>query len=148
MDALNDEFVNYQLLETDDIPPEVWKTAKERKPEDEEMPSFVKMDVIWAYLGKKKSSDGCGLRFANLAKVAEIVLVIPHSNAGEERVFSLIRLNRTSYRSSLSLDGTLSSILTVKMHNPEPCHKFEPPRCMLESAKKATRLYNQQKKKK
>lgn len=41
------------------------------------------------------------------------------SSAAEERVFSLVRLNKTPYRSSLSLNGTLSSILTVKLHNPE-----------------------------
>ncbi len=36
-----------------------------------------------------KSSDG-NLLFGRLAKVALLVLIIPHSNAEEERVFSLV----------------------------------------------------------
>ena len=36
----------------------------------------------------------------------------------------------------------LSSIRTVKMHNPEPCYRFEPPDEMLEKSKKATWEYN------
>ena len=101
------------------------------------------MDVIWAFLGVLKNHDGCKLRFPNLSKIARLVLVLPHSNAGEERVFSMIRLNKTPYRSCLGLDGTLSSILTVKLHNPEPCYKFEPSNEILRNSKKATWQYNQ-----
>ena len=46
-------------------------------------------------------------------------LVLPHSNAGLERLFSIIRKNKTDMRSSLKLDGTLSSILSIKTDNPE-----------------------------
>lgn len=88
-----------------------------------------------------KSVDGCQLRFANLSRIALLVLVLPHSNAGEERIFSLIRLNKTTYRSCLSLDGTLSSILTVKTHISDSS-KFDPSKEMLDKAKKATRQYN------
>ena len=51
---------------------------------------------------------------SNPSKIAKVVLFIPHSNAGEERVFSLIRKDKTQFRPNLSLDKTLSSILTVK----------------------------------
>ena len=37
------------------------------------------------------------------------VLTISDSNADEERVFSLIRQNKTDLRSALLLDGTLAS---------------------------------------
>ena len=80
------------------------------------------MDVIWVFLSTKETGDGCKLKFSNLSKVAKLVLTLPHLNAGEERVFSLVRLNKTPYRSSLGLGGTLSSILTVKLHNQEPCY--------------------------
>ena len=53
---------------------------------------------IWIKSGdflQRKSLDGCRLQFENLAKVAEVVLVLPQSNASEERVISLIRLNKT-----------------------------------------------------
>ena len=50
-----------------------------------------------------------------LFQVTKLILVLPHSNAGEERVFSMVRKNKTTFRSSLSMEGTLSSILTVKL---------------------------------
>ena len=34
-------------------------------------------------------------------------MTIPHSNAGKERIFSLVNKNKTPSRSSLALDGTL-----------------------------------------
>lgn len=51
--------------------------------------------------------------FGRLAKIAQLVLVLPHLNADDERGFSLVVLNKT--RNSLVLDGTLSSIMTIKM---------------------------------
>ena len=89
-----------------------------------------------------KTGDSCNLRFFHLSAIARLVLTLPHSNAGEERVFSLVRLNKTPYRSSLGIDGTLSSILTVKMNDIEPCYNFEPTDDMLEKSKKATWEYN------
>ena len=82
------------------------------------------------------------LRFARLAKVALLVLTLPHSNAEEERVFSMITKNKTDFRPNLKLDGTLMSILSVKLANPEPCQKYEPPKAVIETAKKATMEYN------
>ena len=48
-----------------------------------------------------------------LCDVAKTVLILPHSNAREERVFSLIRKNKTAFRLSLQVDGTLDSLLTI-----------------------------------
>ena len=97
------------------------------------------MDVIWGFISTMKTGDGCKLRFSLLSRV---------SNAEEERVFSLVCLNKTPYRSSLDLEGTLSSILTVKMSNPEPCYEFGPSDSMLEYSKKATYEYNKEHRKK
>ena len=107
-----DEFVDYQLLKSTDILDDTWKVANVQV-EKEEMQT-VRPDAIWNFLVSMKSADGCRPRFANLAKVAKLVLVRLHSNAGEERLFSVVRLNKTSYRSAVSLDGTLSRIMTVK----------------------------------
>ena len=74
--------------------------------------------------------------------MAQLVLTLPHSNAEEERVFSLINKNKTKFRPNLSLDGTLSSIVTVKLANPEPSAKFEPPPDVVQTAKKTTMEYN------
>ena len=70
-----------------------------------------------------------------LPRIAVIVLVLPHSNASLERLFSIIRKNKTDMRSSLKLDGTLSSILSMKTHNPESrtlCFKWRPDQDLLE----------------
>ena len=56
-------------------------------------------------------------KFKYLSMVAKLVLCIPHSKAGEERVFNLIKLNKTPSRNSLNLNGTLSSIVQVKLAN-------------------------------
>ena len=73
--------------------------------------------------------------FLLLTKVAKLVLTLPHSNADEERVFFLIRQNKTDFCSSLSLDGTLSSLLTIKMAIEEPCHNYEPPSAVIKLSK-------------
>jgi hypothetical protein len=49
---------------------------------------------------------GCPKKhFLYLSKVAELVLILPHSNAGD----SMVRMNKTDSRYSLKLDGTLSN---------------------------------------
>ena len=80
--------------------------------------------------------------FQRLAAVAKLVLVLPHSNADAEWVFSVVGLNKTKTRNSLALDGTLSSIMTIKMADLEPCFKWEPPSDVLKASKKATGQYN------
>ena len=74
------------------------------------------MDLIWASLDSITSPDGRP-RFPMLGNVAKLVLVLPHSNAKEQRLFSMVK---TAFRPNLKLDGTLSSILTVKLANPNP----------------------------
>ena len=46
--------------------------------------------------------------------VAAVIMTIPHS--GEERIFSLIRKNKTPDTSSLRLDGKISSLMVVKTY--------------------------------
>ena len=59
------------------------------------------MDSIWGHIAALKNIYGSH-RFELLWKVAKLlVLVIPHSNAGEERVFNIIRQNKTPTRSCL-----------------------------------------------
>ena len=50
-------------------------------------------------------------------RIALLALTLPHSNAEEELVFSLVTKNKTKFRPNLKLDGTLSSILTIKLAN-------------------------------
>lgn len=64
-----------------------------------------------------KHPDGL-LKFQRLSEVALLVLTLPHSNAEEERVFSMVTKNKTKVRPNLKVDGILSSILTIKLANP------------------------------
>ena len=48
--------------------------------------------------------------------MAELVLMLLHSNAGGERVFSMVQKNKTGAHESLGFN-TLGSILIVKMSN-------------------------------
>ena len=108
------------MLKKSDIPDEVWESARVNVTEEdedgvveEETASFFRMDSIWAYISSMKLADH-SLKFRRLCKVAKTVLILPHSNAGEERVFS-IKKNKTPFRGSLAVNGTLSSLMTIKL---------------------------------
>ena len=137
MDRLSEEFFNYQMLSSDSIP----KSVKEVVNLEEQDPHRV--DVLWGYLRELKEPGTNNLLFGLLFKVAEVVMTIPHSNAGEERIFSLINKNKTPSRSSLKLNGTLSSLIVVKTHIDDPV-QWTPSEAMLQRAKGATRAYNEQ----
>ena len=62
-------------------------------------------------------------QFDFLFKVAKLVLVLPHSNALEERVFSMVKNNKTPFIASMGFN-TLGSILTVKLANPNAANKI------------------------
>lgn len=144
-EQLFEQFTQYQIMQDSAIPTYVWDDAKVLvKNEGEEQVVYYRMDVLWAYLASKKDLITGQLSFSLLANVAKLVLTLPHSNADEEQVFCLIRQNKTDFRSSLSLDGTLSSIMTVKMASEEPCYKFEPSSEIIRCSKKATWEYNKE----
>ena len=78
-----------------------------------------------------------------LAEVAKLLLVLPHSNVDAERVFFVVGLNKTKTRNTLSLEGTLSSIMIIKMAQLEPkCYKWEPPKSVIKASSSATHRYN------
>lgn len=126
------------MLSDTEIPPEVWAEAKVGE-EDE---TYYQIAVLWEYLCKIQSVGSSEPMLKRLPQVAVSVLVIPHSNASEERVFSMVHKNKTPFRPSLGLDGTLQSILPVRLGIEEPCEKFEPTKDLLVNAKKATWEYN------
>jgi len=140
LNSIEEEFIQYQMLEDNEIPQKVWDAALVVEDKDEDIRKY-RMDIIWSYLSGARTMDGKFL-FKKLAKIALLVLTLPHSNAQEERVFSMVTKNKTKFRPSLGLDGTLSSILTIKLANEKPCFAFEPPQEVLDTAKKATVEYN------
>ena len=102
-----------------------------------------KADTVWNQLGNMRRRDG-QLRFQRLARVAKLVLTMPHSNAADERVFSMIRKNKTPFRPNLDPSETLGSIITIKMEleQQDPSRKFVFPPQLLSAAKSARRKYN------
>ncbi len=138
MERLSEEVNDFMMMEENDIPALV-------KELEENGECKLRSDVIWNHINYMKGLDG-QKRFSRLSKIALLVLTIPHSNAEEERVFSMIRQNKTSFRSSLDEQETLGSIMTIKMelaNQPSPkgaMFKFPP--SILNDAKKATNKYN------
>ena len=125
------------MLISEDIPTTVKESAG-LKPEDAH-----RINVFWGYLRGLKTPGTNACEFDLLFRVAEVIMTIPHSNAGEERIFSMIKKNKTPDRNSLRLDGTLSSLMVVKTHVEDPL-KWKPSVTLLDSAKKATKAYNDQ----
>ncbi|XP_061093937.1 uncharacterized protein LOC133126086 [Conger conger] len=119
-DLLGEEFLSYQTMPMISL-------------QDE-----TEMESFWAEMATRKHKVTGANEFERLAAVAKLVLVLPHSNADAERVFSVVGLNKTNIRNSLALDGTLSSIMTIKMADLEPCFKWEPPSDVIKASKKAT----------
>lgn len=127
MDQLSEEFLSYQMLSSEAIP----KSVKESVNLDDKDPHCV--DVLWGYLRGMKQPGTNDLLLGLLFKVAEVVMTIPHSNAGKERIFSPIN-NPSS--SSLQLNGTLSSLRHTSV-----ILEWTP---SFEKAKVATRAHNEQ----
>ena len=86
-----------------------------------------------------KNSGTESARFPNFFQIVKVVLMIPHSNAGEEHVFSVTHKISHDDRGKLQLERTLSSLVTVKLNLPEtkahPCYAFEPSKTLLQQAK-------------
>ena len=83
INRLNEEFINYQLLSLSNIP----LTIKESANFSEEDPHRV--DMLWGYLRGVKKPGASELAF-DLFSVAEVMMSIPHSNAGEETFCHLL----------------------------------------------------------
>ena len=123
--------MDYPSLTKEEISPETWENAKVGD-------GSFRMDVVWGFLKTI---------LPIFSEIAMSVLVIPHSNAGEERVFSIIRKNKTEFRSRLSLGRSLNSIMIIKSTLPESllkCHEWKPPKALLQKCKSATTAYNEE----
>lgn len=145
-DDIFDEFCDYQTMNDQCIGENAFKEAKviDGEQDGEELFHY-RMDVLWWHISNLNVPGTATKRFPCLQKLAELVLVLPHSNAGEERLFSIVRKNKTESRASLKLEGTLSNLLAMKLHYPEqvtPCFQWVPSEALLDSSKKAASAYN------
>ena len=133
---LSEEFLDYRQLNDHDISDSVRQNACTM---DDDRNKHYRVDILWGYISQMKGCIGKH-RLDILFKVIKLVLVLPHSNASEERVFSIVRKNKTTFPASMEFNN-LGSILTVKLANPNAT-KFKPDKALLKSAKSATWEYN------
>ena len=138
--GIYDEFMDYQTLPDESFHKNAWEEAKVIEGHDgngDEMYHY-KIDILWWHLNQTDIPGSKSKQFKLLPKIAEIVLVLPHSNAEAERLFSIVRKNMTDNHSCLKLDGSRSGILAMKSHYPEsriPCHKWVPEEDIMKAAK-------------
>ena len=97
----------YQATVKGDVPENILEEAFVK---DTPAPDQYRMGMVWGYLWQ---------RFPVLCEIALAILVVPHSNAVDESLFSMIRKNKTEFRSSLDLSKSLNSVMRVKMDLPE-----------------------------
>ena len=107
-DSLTEEFNKYQLLRDSDIPDHVMESCKTDRGD-------LKLDSLCSFIGQMKDHAENALLFPRLWKVVRLILTIPYSNAEEERVFSIVRKNKTFLRPRLDPEETLASIVAVKL---------------------------------
>ena len=136
LEHLTQEVHDYVTVDKEELPKPGRELAKAKQGS-----SRLRPDIVWGHLQEMTTLDGRKC-FPMLSKVALLVLTIPHSNAGEERVFSMIKKNLTSLRSCLDQEETLGSIMTIKMESLNSPEGINLPPNVLKAAKSATRLYN------
>ena len=142
-----DEFCDCKTLTDEEIGRKAWDEAKviDGYTEDSEEVFHYCMDILWWHVAHMPLPESSIRRFQHLHKVTEAVLVIGHNNAAEECLFSMVYKNKTDSRSVLGLEGTLSSLLTMKLHYPESttsCYKWKLEEALMKKAKRAARKYN------
>ena len=122
IDKLYEEFVDYKTLSINELPEDALIDAviQENQNSDE-----CRIDIIRYYLYQMKSSVARNYRIRLLFSVARLMLVRLHSNAGTERVCALVNKNNAEAtdRNRLDIEGSLSSILAVKLAQPEAFSK-------------------------
>ena len=79
-------------------------------------------------------------KFFVLSELMKSLLVLPHSSADAERVFSQLTLIKTKQRNRIGND-LLNSLLTVKCNMCTTCYNFEPSEAMLDLACSSDVLY-------
>jgi len=144
LDKVCVEFLDYQAMSRDEIPKDIWDDAVcYEDSTGSTKVTYHRMDRIWSHISQMKLPGLDSARFAHLSPIAKLVLTIPHSNAAEERVFSVIRKIRRDDRGKLQLEGTLSSLVTVKLNLPESkaslAMHFNPPKHCFSKLKKQHR---------
>lgn len=129
LDEIEQEFLQYQV---EDIA--------------ESIVTSKRVDTAWNSISQIADPATGKAKFANLSTVIKGILVIFHSNADCERIFSLLNKNKTDQRCNLSTK-TVGSLMTRKMMTTAKsrvCYTSEYTTQLLSSCKSATYVSHQQ----
>ena len=86
--------------------------------------AIIQVGKYWHAISQIKDCLETEYRYSTLAKHTKAILVILHSNADTERLFSHIDLNKMKHRNRLGI-STLNSLLTMQFI-PQKCYEFKP----------------------
>lgn len=99
--SLDDVILEYSLYQVEEIPVEI--LSEER------------IDSQWVKVANIKNENEA-VKFKHLPKIMLRILTVPHSNAESERLFSMVRKNRTDFRASMEMK-LAESLMIVKGAN-------------------------------
>lgn len=122
LNCIQQEFIQYQI---DDLTDEILTSCK--------------ADRQWFLIGQLKDTS-MNIKYELLPKLMIAILVMFHSNADCERIFSFVTKTKTAHRSSMSIE-TLSDLLVQKQYmlaNGVKCHEANQSDALLRQCKSAT----------
>ena len=127
MDTLSMQFRDFRAASDDQLPP---FDPHETAAIDHFQAAMAEVPLV---------TDLDTLRCGVLSVLAKVLLVLPHSNADPERLFSMIRKIDTEQRKLLD-PSTVCDLLSVKVNNDHPCYdnKSLTTHSLLSSAKSST----------
>ena len=100
------------------------------------------MDSPWSFIGEMKDHAEDVVFFFTSLEGCQAYFNIPHPNAEEERVFSIVIKNQLCFRPRLNPEETLASIATVKLAmEPVSGETFNIPQEVSTATKSATFKY-------
>ena len=100
---MTEEFSEYQLPRDSDVPDHVIESCNTDRGD-------LNLNSLWNFIGNTQNA----LLFPRAWKGVRLILTIPHSIAVEERIFSIVRKNKTCFQQSLDPEETLASMATIK----------------------------------
>ena len=104
--------MEYQTMVKVNVPQHI---CDETFVKDTSQSDHYRMDTVWGYLRQK---------FPLLSEITLAILVVLHSNAGNQRVFSMMRKSKTEFGSRLDLSKSLNSVMRVKMSSPDEIQHY------------------------
>lgn len=87
---------------------------------------------FWCSVRKMKCSDGTPI-FPKISQFMLDLMVLPHSSAAVERIFSQVKLVKTDVRNRLNTQS-VNGILLAKGSGGNNCYEWEPTQSMIRSA--------------